>query len=103
MSRFLSHPTVEIPRNLSYSLEVLPGSIEIAKFSTIKIQASLRGKSLPEGATLYWQYEDGPVKTEELAKEAAATSIGAHLNLSDTAKFAYDFVKLRNIRLWVSA
>ncbi|MCX6832987.1 MAG: hypothetical protein NT028_12830, partial [candidate division Zixibacteria bacterium] len=99
-----SHPTVEVPRNLSYSLEVLPGSIEIAKFSTIKIQASLRGKSLPEGATLYWQYEDGPVKTEELAKEAAATSIGAHLNLSDTARFAYDFREVKkSFDYWVSA
>jgi hypothetical protein len=99
-----SHPTVEVPRNLSYSLEVLPGSIEIAKFSTIKIQASLRGKSLPEGATLYWQYEDGPVKTEELAKEASAAGIGAHFNLSDTAKFAYDFREVKkSFDYWVSA
>ena len=99
-----SHPTVEIPRNLSYSLEVLPGSIEIAKFSTIKIQVSLRGRSLPEGATLYWQYEDGPVKAEELAKEASAAGIGAHLNLSDTAKFAYDFREVKkSFDYWVAA
>jgi hypothetical protein len=99
-----SHPTVEVPRNLSYSLEVLPGSIEIAKFSTIKIQASLRGKSLPEGATLYWQYEDGPVKTEELTKEASAAGIAAHLNLSDTARFVYDFREVKkSFDYWVSA
>jgi hypothetical protein len=99
-----SHPTVEVARNLSYSLEVLPGSIDVAKFSTIKIQASLRGKSLPEGAILYWQYEDGPVKTEELAKEASATGIGAHLNLGDTAKFAYDFREVKkSFDYWVSA
>jgi hypothetical protein len=99
-----SHPTVEVPRNLSYSLEVLPGSIEVAKFSTMKIQASLRGKSLPEGATLYWQYEDGPVKAEELAKDVTIVNIGARLNLSDTAKFAYDFREVKKtFDYWVSA
>ncbi len=99
-----SHPTVEIPRDLSYSLEVLPGSTEIAKFSPIKIQASLRGKSLPEGATLYWQYEDGPVKTEEFVRESSGAGIGARLNLSDTIRFAYDIREVKkSFDYWVTA
>ncbi len=99
-----SHPTVDIPRNLSYSLDVLPKNAEVAKFTNIKIQALLRGKSLPAAATLYWQYEDGPVKSEELAKEADLGGIGAHLNLADTLKFAYEFREVKkSFDYWVTA
>jgi hypothetical protein len=99
-----SHPTLEIPRNLSYSLDVRPKSIEIAKFAPVTIRALLHGKSLPQGATLYWRYEDGPVKTEELAREASTPALTANLILNDTAKLSYEIREVKkSFEYWVAA
>lgn len=103
----LTNPTVDVERNLTYSLEVNPKSVEVAKFSPITVEALLSGKSLPQDAKLHWRYEDGAVKTEELAQSRtskAAVAITGKLAPDDTTVLAYEFREVRrSFEYWVSA
>jgi len=53
-----SHPLTEIPREITYELEVLPKTVDVLKFDNLKVDAVLYGSKLPKGAKIYWKVVD---------------------------------------------
>lgn len=104
----LTNPMTEIARQLTYHLDVNPKDTEVAKFSPVKIQALLSGKSIPSDAKLHWRYEDGPVKSEDFADsrivKGTASGIAGKLAADDTVALAYEFKEVRrSFEYWVTA
>ncbi len=103
-----ANPTIEVPRDLGYRLDVNPKDAEIAKFSPITIEAILVGRNMPPDARLHWRYEDGPVKTEALEKQrvarGVASGIAGKLAGDDSTILAFEFREVRrSFEYWVSA
>ena len=100
-----SHPTVEVPRNLSYSLDVLPGRIrdrEILDHQNSGIAS--RENRFRKGLPCIGNMKTVRSRRRNSPRKLSAAGIGAHLNLSDTTKFAYDFREVKkSFDYWVSA
>lgn len=103
-----ANPTVDVARQLTYSLDVNPKNIEVAKFSPVTVDALLSGKSLPQDAKLHWRYEDGPIKTEDFSESnvirATASGLTGKLGSDDTTKLSFEFREVRRtFEYWVTA
>jgi hypothetical protein len=103
-----SHPRVEIERELGYDLSVSPQNVEIAKFAPLTVTASVFGREIPDAASLFWRYPDGPVKEIDLARDHKAnpyaTALTGKLSPTDTVNFSHEINEVRRtFKYWVGA
>lgn len=103
-----SHPAQKIERQLTYNLTVTPEGGEVAKFSSLNIDALVSGTGLPEKAVIYWRYPGGDVKKVDLAPLNSNTHVvsklGEKLSAADSVKFTYNVREVRrSFEYWVQA
>ena len=95
-----SHPLTEIPREITYDLDVLPKTVDVLKFDNLDVDAVLYGTKLPREARIYWKIADEwrSDKIADFADQAKFEEFPFKgiLTATDTSWYRHEFKEIRH-------
>ncbi|MBD3218395.1 MAG: hypothetical protein GF310_08980 [candidate division Zixibacteria bacterium] len=103
-----SNPLKEIPKVLTYDLQVSPQNVDILKFDNLDIDAFVFGSRLPEDARIHWKFADewrsADIERQDKIDNIPEIASDSFAVASDTSLFKYEFKEIRhNLQYYVEA
>ena len=95
-----SHPLTEIPREITYELDVLPRTVDVLKFDDLDVDAVLYGSKLPKDAKIYWKVAD-EWRSDKIASHDEQAKFDEFpfkgiLTATDTSWYRHEFKEIRH-------
>ncbi|NIS15353.1 MAG: hypothetical protein GWO41_03785 [candidate division Zixibacteria bacterium] len=95
-----SNPLKEIPRVLTYDLQVSPQNADVLKFDDLEIDAFIFGSKLPDNARIHWKFAEewrsDDIERQDVIENIPEIQAGMLVDASDTSLFKYDFKEIRH-------
>jgi len=95
-----SHPLIEIPKELTYALEVTPKSTDILKFDNIEINSFTYGSKLPRKVKIFWktanEWRNNELELVKRIDNLPDFLAGILSEVEDTSVYKYEFKEIRH-------